>query len=288
MKKSGLLFSVLLASAWCVSAQVTVDLTLGQDQFLAGESMPLTAKIVNRSGQTLHLGKDQEWLSFSIESKDGYVVTKQGEVPVEGEFALETSKLAKKQVDVAPYFSFSKPGRYTITASVLIPEWNQLISSPPKSFDIIIGSKLWEQEVGLPPAPGAAQRAPELRRYTLHQANYLRKRLMLYVQISDSMGKVYKVFPIGPMLSFGQPEPQVDKFSNLHVLYQDGPRSFNHTVVDPRGTVLLRQEFDMAPRPRLKVNPEGDLEVVGGVRRVTSSDIPPPKPAENNVEPAKP
>jgi len=122
----------------------------------------------------------------------------------------------------------------------------------------------------------------------LHQANYLRKRLMLYVQISDNSGRVYRVFPIGPMLSFGQPEPQVDRLSNLHVLYQDGPHSFNYTVVNPEGTVIVRQTYDYTTRPRLKLNSEGDFTVIGGTRRLMVNDVPRPKIAEEKVQPPEP
>lgn len=275
MKNLGLVFSLLVASTCFVQAQVSVDVSFPQDQFLAGEAMPITVRVVNRSGQTLQFGDDQDWLSFSVESKDSFIVRKKGEVPVDDEaFELASSKQAKKTVDLAPYFAFSKPGRYTVTASVYIKEWNQQISSTPYAFDIIIGSKMWEQEVGLP-RPEGSDRPPEVRRYALHQANYHRTRLMLYVQISDATGKVYKVFPIGPLLSFGQPEPQVDGLSNLHVLYQDGARSYSYTVIDPHGTVLIRQSYDMTSRPRLKVNAEGQLMVIGGTRRFRASDLPP-------------
>lgn len=288
MKKSGLLLFLLIAATFSLRAQVTVDLSLDQDAFLPGEAIRATVRITNRSGQTLQLGKDQDWLSFEIESKDGFVVVKSGEAPVVGEFTLETSKRAIKQVDLAPYFIFPKVGSYSVTATVLIKDWNQEITAKAKTFFIIQGSKLWEQQVGLPIPPGATNQIPELRKYTLHQANYLRTRLMLYVQVSNTAGKIYRVFPIGPMLSFGQPEPQIDKLSNLHVLYQDGPRSFNYTVIDSQGNVLVREEYDMAPRPKLKVNAEGDLEVVGGVRRITANDVPPPKPAESNAATEKP
>jgi hypothetical protein len=113
-----------------------------------------------------------------------------------------------------------------------------------------------------------------LRRYVLQQANYLRKQLMLYLQITDRTGKVYRVFPLGPMLSFGQPEAQVDKGSNLHVLYQNGPHSFSYTVVNPDGTVIVRQTYDYTTRPRLTMDDEGQLKVAGGARRVTVTDVP--------------
>jgi hypothetical protein len=288
MKRIAFWLGALLASMCCLSAQVTVRLTLDQDQFLPGEALNAAVRITNLSGQTLHLGADEDWLTFSIESANGFIVVKTGVVPVVGEFALESSKRAIKRVDLAPYFRLPKPGRYSIIATVNIKEWNRQITSDPKPFDIIEGSKLWEQEVGIPKKPGATDLRPELRKYTLHEANYLRKHLMLYVQITDATGKIFKVFPIGPMLSFGQPQPEVDKFSNLHVLYQDGPRSFNYTVISPDGIILVRQSYDYTSRPRLKVDGDGNLKVVGGTRRVRPTDVPPPQSDGDKVQPPSP
>lgn len=280
MKITGLLLGLLLASTFHLRAQVTVEVALRQDQFLPGEDLPAEVRITNRSGQTLHLGNDQTWLTFSIESREDYIVLKKSQVPVEGPFTLESSMRAIKTVNLEPYFNLAKPGHYEIFATVTIQAWNKQFTSDPKSFDIIQGANLWEQEVGLPIAPGATNKVPELRTYTLQQANYL-KQLMLYCRLTDRTGKVYRIFPIGPMLSFGQPEPQVDKFSNLHVLYQDGPRSFNYTVIDPEGDVLVRQTYMYTPsRPRLAVGEDGLIKVIGGTRRVTSRDIPPPNMAE--------
>jgi hypothetical protein len=287
MKKLALLLGILFAPLSYLSAQVTVEVTLDQEQFLPHEALPVAVRITNRSGQPLKFGADETWLTFSIESPDGFVVVKKGEVPVAGEFTLETSKRAIKRVDLEPHFRFPKSGRYSITATVSIKEWNRQLTSSPRPFDIIEGSKMWEQEVGVPKGTNAPDQAPEVRKYALHQANYLRKQLTLYVQVSDGGGKVFKVFPIGPMLSFGQPEPQIDKFSNLHVLYQDGPRSYNYTVVDPEGTVLVRQTYDMPPRPRLRVDESGNLKVIGGPRRPKSTDVPPPK-TEDDAQTPKP
>src|SRR5947199_371866 len=83
--------------------------------------------------------------------------------------------------------------------------------SKPKNFEISKGARIWEQEFGVP-TEGAA---PEPRKYALQQANYL-KRMMLYARITDlNENKVYKVFPIGPLLSFSKPEAQIDRASNL-------------------------------------------------------------------------
>lgn len=286
MKFQALLLSALFAVAHAAMAQVTVDLSMSQEQFLPGQAMPLAVRIVNHSGQTLEFGKDQDWLTFSVESKDGYGITKKGEVPVDDEvFALPSAKQARKHVDLGPHFGFSKPGRYTVTATVFIKGWNQAISSAPKAFDIIAGSKLWEQEVGLPQPEDLG--APEIRRYTLHQANYLRQGLTLFVQISDGNGRVHAVFPVGPMVSFARPEPQVDGLCNLHLLYQDGKNTYNYSVIDPHGRLMTRHTYEMTTRPKLKRSEDGEIKVEGGFRRVKATDIPPPVSATNDGDTAQ-
>jgi hypothetical protein len=288
MKKSGLWLGLWLASWSLLPAQVTVNVVLDQDEFLPGEALPVAVRITNRSGQTLHLGENSDWLTFSIESRDAYVVLKTGEPQVAGEFTLESSMRAIKRVDLAPCFNLGKPGRYSITATVTLKDWNRQITSQPKSFDIIQGAKLWEQEIGVP-KPGAGSNAPpEVRKYTLQEANYLRHHLMLYFLLTDNSGKINKVYPIGPMLSFGQPQPQVDKSSNLHVLYQNGPHSFHYAIINPDGEVIGRHTYDFTTRPRLQAGPDGDIKVVGGQLRVTADDLPPPKPAPASDNPPPP
>ena len=122
---------------------------------------------------------------------------------------------------------------------------------------------------------------PEVRKFILQQANYLKSQLRLYVRLTDASGaKTFRVFPIGPMVSFGRPEPQVDKFSNLHLLYQEGPHSFNYTVVNPDGEIIARRTYDYVDkRPRLQPDAEGKILVTGGVRRpITRAMCPRPSP----------
>ena len=265
---------------------MTVEVSTGQDEFLPGEAIPVVVKITNRSGQTLKLGPGQGWLKFSIEARDGYVAFKNGEVPVSDEITIESAQWASVRVDLAPYFQLPKAGHYAVSASVSVPEWKQQIRSDKKWFDVIQGARLWEQEFGVPKAPGDTNAVPEMRRYALQEANYLRSRLTLYVQVTDVSGKINKVLPIGPMISFGQPDPKVDKMSDLHVLYQTGPRSFSYIVINPNGEMITRQTYDYTTRPRLMADPLGNLTVVGGTRRLTHDDIPPLNTSAGNDIPA--
>ncbi|HLX69221.1 MAG TPA: hypothetical protein VKV04_06300 [Verrucomicrobiae bacterium] len=274
--KNLLLFCILLVSIGRLSAQVTVEVSTDQDEFLPGEDIPVVARIVNHSGETLKLGNDNEWLKFSVAGRDGYVVLKTGEVPVTQPFTLESSERATVHANLAPYFHLPRTGHYLITATLTIPGWSRQVNSSPKGFDVIQGARLWQEQFGVPTRADNTNAMPETRTYALQEANYLHSRLMLYAQVADKEGKLNKVIPIGSMVSFGQPEPQVDKQSNLNVLYQNGPRTFNYTVIDPDGNIILRQTYDYTSRPRLMPNADGEIAVVGGKRRVTHSDLPPP------------
>ena len=277
----------LIASA---PAQVTIEVRQEQDQYLQGESMEVIVRITNLSGQTLHLGEDPDWLTFAVASPEGLVVNKTDNPPVQGEFDLESSKVAIKRVDIAPYFVFSHAGRFGVVATVRIKDWGTEIASRPRYFDIIDGVKIWEQLVGIPKSGGDTNSQPEVRRYSLQQANYLRGQVRLYLRVSDGYGKVVKVFPIGPMVSFGRPEsPQVDHLSHLHVLYQNGPVSFSYTEFDPNGELVARRTYDYVnTRPHLSVDIEGNIVVTGGQRRETAHDVPPPKETATDKPAAAP
>ncbi|HYA79243.1 MAG TPA: hypothetical protein VED19_01885, partial [Candidatus Nitrosopolaris sp.] len=215
---------------------------------------------------------------------------KNSDVPVTGEFDLESSQMAIKRVDLAPYFVLSQVGHYRIIATVRIKEWDAAAASPSKGFDVIHGAKLWSQDFGLPVPAGMTNSAPEVRRYSLVEANYLRSQLRLYVQVSDETeARVFKVSAVGPLVSFSQPETQLDRRSNLHVLYQSGARTFTYAVVNPNGDITQREVYDYYDsRPRLSVNDNGDVGVVGGVRRVKPAELPQVVPPNAVPMPAKP
>jgi hypothetical protein len=276
MRKVGLWLCLLAGMVSPVFGQVAVEVVLDQDQYLPGETLNVAVKVSNRSGQKLSFGPEADWLTFGVESRDGLVVPKIGEAPVAVNFDLESAERATKRVDIQPYFAMTQPGRYSVTATVRIKEWGQTVSSQPKNFNIIEGAKLWEQEFGVPTPPGATNPVPEVRKYILQQANFLKGRLRLYLRLSDVTGtKVFRVIPVGVILSFSRPEPRIDKFSNLHLLYQNWAHSFSYTVFTPDGEIVERQTYDYTDtRPRLQMDTDGRISVVGGVRRVTSNGTP--------------
>ena len=290
MKIALSILGLALFSLFNAPAQVvTVQLSLEQDQFLPGETLPVTLCVTNNSGQSLHLGEDARWLKFSVESVDNdFVVMKNADPPVVGAFDLGSAEVATKRVDLAPYFLMTREGRYRVVATVHIPEWGTDVASPAKEFDIIDGARLREMPFGVPVPAGVTNQLPVVRKYILEEANYLRQQLRMYVLVSDQSGtRILKVSAIGPMVSFSRPEAQLDRASNLHVIYQSGAQSFIYSVVNPDGNITQQELYDiLGTRPRLAVNDAGDIVVRGGVRRVKSREMPAVKAPDELPAPA--
>jgi hypothetical protein len=285
--------TLVLAALFCLAAlvahaQISVELLLDQDQYLRDESLPIKARITNRSGQPVELAKEDDWLRFTIEERERKVVSQNEEMKLAGEFKLESAFAATRTVDLMPYYDL-KPGRYTVFATVKVKQWEKEFSTPSKTFEIVRGTKIWEQEFGIPSNGGT----PEARKYILQQAQY-QKHLMLYLRVTDSLERqVYSVVPVGTLVSFARPEAQVDGASQLHLLFQTGARAFRYFVYDPSGEVITRQTHDYAStRPVLRSNDAGKIFVTGGARHLAPDDYPPltaaAKSSTNDVSIPKP
>ncbi|MFN7138202.1 MAG: hypothetical protein ACK4UN_02565 [Limisphaerales bacterium] len=281
-----LLSLIAVCSARGQASSITVQVSLDQEQFLPYEEIRVAVRIVNLSGQTLELGKDNSWLSFHVESRDKFFIERYGEPDVTGVFTLESSMAATKRANITPHFNVYRPGHYTVSAKVRIPEWNIEVSSRPISFNIVRGTKLREIQFGVP-AIGEERGAPEIRKYILQQAEY-RKEMKLYIRLTDANEvKTIKLYPIARMMSFSRPEVQVDRFSNLHVLHQSGQHMFTYCTMNPYGQILTLHRYDIlgATKPRLTVDESGRISVRDGSRVYTDSDLPPVDvPTEANAQ----
>ena len=111
------------------------------------------------------------------------------------------------------------------------------------------------------------------------------------MQVSSAEGAhVFKVTGLGPLVSFSSPEAQVDRISQLHVLWQSGPQSFSYAIIGPDGSLVARDVYDnYNSRPRLTVDTNGQVVVLGGVRRPKPGELPVQTlPDAPSAPPAKP
>src|ERR1051325_8401008 len=143
MSRALLFLSLLAALVSSARGQITVDLVMDQEQFLRDESLPVKLQISNRSGQKLVLGKEPEWVTFTVENLDGSMVSRLSDVVLEGELALDSAMVGARTIGLLPFFDVTKPGRYAVTATVRVAGWDREFSSKRKTFDIARGAKIW-------------------------------------------------------------------------------------------------------------------------------------------------
>ena len=275
MRRRFLCFFLCCAAVLSAQAQIYVDLVLDQTQFLPREDLMVGVRIKNLSGQTLVLGKDNKWIHFMVERTGTGAVDKTGDIQGLGLFKIENAKMATRYLNLVSGYSMYTPGRYKVVAIVSIPEWDKTIMSPAVEFDIVRGVTLWEQGFGVPKMDGETNTVPKFREYLLQQTTNM-KQLRLYVCVTEPPpGQTLRVTYIGPMMSFSAPEAQLDKESNLHLLYQTGAKAFLYSIVNTDGNLTLRQTYlYTSTRPALRKDDEYGIRVIGGIRRHGAGDIP--------------
>ncbi len=272
---------LFLALASASAQVVTVEVRLESEQYLPDEPLIARVRISNASGQTLRLGDDPNWLTFMLESSEGPYVRQLRPLDVVGGFDLESSETATKRVDLAPYFNLSEMGRYKAVATVKVAKFNASYASAGKVFYITNGKKLREIPFGVPPniATSGEKGEPEQRKYILVEALTgleSKTESRLYVRLTDRAERNMRVIPIGTLISFSRPEPQIDKWGNLHLIFQTGARSFSYTMINADGFVVARESHEYTDtRPKLVSSDEGRIYVKGGYRRFTVDDVPP-------------
>ena len=293
----GICLTALLGWTFRGNAQITVEVDFDKEQYLPFEPIILEVKITNFSGRTLRLGEDPDWLDILVERTDGRVVRQIAQPPVVYPFQVPNAARAIRRLNITPYFAMRDPAEYKVTVTVRIKELGLQLESKPGKFIVVPGTPFWEQTFGYQRKDknGKPIGLPEIRRYALLQVPSGR-RILLYVRVSNADGSfVYRIFPVGVFLTFSHPETQIDRQSNLHLLWQSGAREFTYIIVDPNGRLLRRKTYRYThSRPHLWPGRQGEIRVVGGTPITTPYDIPPPKTntvsstTHTNTPPSKP
>ena len=274
-----------------VRSPVSLELKLAQDRFLPRETMELEILVRNQSGQPLTLRPEDDWLDVTVTTVlnvqgEGSLVTRLKPVIIAESFTVNNTLSAKAVVDIAPCFELTRPGRFKVFASIKYSGARPPFVSQPVIFEVVPGSKIWEQEFGWRAAGAGA--VDEVRKYTLQQLTSTQHRLQLYVSVTDSEDNILRQISLGRANAADRPQTRLDRLSNLHVLHQTGPRWFTHTVISPNGEVRIRATYEASDptraRPGLKTDDDGLVSVTSAVRVARPDDLvpaklPPPPPA---------
>ncbi|HTI71820.1 MAG TPA: hypothetical protein VMF06_17725 [Candidatus Limnocylindria bacterium] len=278
-----------------LSAQAQVQLQLEfdrQKQFIVGEKCEVAVRIVNYTGGVLPLGGKPDWLRLSMEEVSGGFVPHAADLPTIGDFTLQPSTRGTVRYNLTPAFRMDHPGRYLIQGSLIDPTSGDTIVSQPAECEVMNGVVLWEQ---LYFQPTSLTNAPQRRRYSLLQANFYQKS-QLYFRMSDETGlQVYNVLQLGPIVNFEKQTQIIDRQTRLHVLHRVGSQEYLYHLFKPDGSLESRKLYLISGQrgPELRVNDDGEVAVIGGVRRESPADFQavtgkPPAPSIVNENDSKP
>ena len=298
MKRTFVLWALLfglLPLARSQGVAVSAELSLEQNQLLPDEKMLLKLRVENRSGQDLKLGTESNWLTFTVLGEKNTVAAPLGtdQDYLEGETNVPAGMSASREFNLTPHFDFHQPGRYSVKATIRIPQWHQEIAVPAVTFTVVKGIRLanlpdLDTPVGVPFLQGRDNQPPEVRKYFLERTDAT-VGAKLYVRLTDAAGsQTVRLVPIGPFLSYSQPDVKLDMYNDLHVLHQTGARMSTYCVVDTLGQILERQTYQFTDkRPALRADGKGGVVVAGGARVISASDLPPAQD-ESSLPPPNP
>jgi len=251
------LFSVgVLASN--TLAQLTVQVRVPHNTLLVYESIPVTVGLQNFSGRTIQLEDTGEtrWLKFLVTDEFNGIVPATGVMGASESITIPAGQAVSQTIDLLPLFALRNRGTYRVQASVTGPTGSAV--STPIKIELIYGREIWTQMIGLPASKD------EYRTYALVTRRDGNDEL-LFVSVREEPSRtMYSLVPLGTILLTGSLQVQLDRQSHLHVLFQNGPRSFGYMQIDPQAKVTERAAYsDFISHPEL-TDKDGVITIIGG------------------------
>jgi hypothetical protein len=274
--------SLCLSLTGALGQPLGVQVHFEKDTYLMYEALPATVSIHNYSGREIQLdeGNQQLLLTFVVTTENGQMIRNLSQPALGAPVIIPPGQTVAQTIDLLPLYELRERGTYTVQAQVRTPSGN--FESAPVRITVINGRQLWTQVVGLPVNDGSPQ---QYRTFTLFARQGPRED-SLYVSVrDDEHSMVYSLIPLGSFLTTREPEARIDRAGNLHVLFQNGPRSYGYVEVDPIARPLARAAYsDFTGRPTL-TETGGEISVAGGEqtypkreRVMSDEELHPPPP----------
>lgn len=277
-----------VAVSTVASAQISIQMRSDRDMFLTFESIPVTVSIRNFSGRNIQIEEGQEsWLDFLVTDETGAAIAATGHAAAGGSALIPAGQTVGRKVDLLALYDLRSPGSYRVQA--LVDSGGQKFVSSPLKFTISNGREIWTQTLGLPPKDNAPD---EYRTYQLINGKVTKVDTLYVCVREEAKNTIYGMLALGDYLSMSTPEVVTDKAGHLHVLFRNGPRSFNYAEIDGDANIVNRAVYtDVQSRPGLANGTNGLVVVRGGEkvwpraeRMMTDAELhplpPPPPPAK--------
>jgi len=279
----------LLSLTGAMATPLSVQLRSDNETYLVYEAIPVIVSLHNYSGRTIQIDESDQKssLDFVVTDESGQMMHAVGRPTLGQPVTIPPGQTVSQTINLLPLYEMRERGTYRIQG--VVRSETGTVESLPLRISLINGRELWSQTVGLPVTEGGPD---QYRTFTL-VAGRGRREDFLYVSVRDDAHSiVYSLVPLGNFLSTLQPRAEVDRNGNLHVLFQNGPRSYGYVQVDPFARPMsLAAYSDFLSSPKLAVS-EGEVSVTGGEqtypkaehimtdRELNPPPAPPPPPAK--------
>ncbi len=258
-------FVCVLLSAVSGEAQVQVDLKFKRLQYIAYEPVMATLGITNLAGRDvdLHDADGQAWFGFEVTGSEGQPIAPTATDGTQAPLRIQAGQKVTQRIDLAALYSLHHFGTYHVRAHIYFADLGKFFYSASRVFEVTDARPIWQQTVGIPDgvaAPGDA------RTYSL-LSNRFPDHTSLYVRVQDrDTGIVYATYSLGRSIAFEQPQAEIDRTNQLHVLHCAAPRAWTYSRVGLNGELLGHSSFmETKTRPRLVRSANGEVAVQGGV-----------------------
>jgi hypothetical protein len=254
-----------IALAAAAQAQIQVELKFQRLQYVAHEPVRAMVKITNLAGRDidLHDENGQHWFGFEINAGEGRLLAPLRSREPDPALHVEAGKTVTRKINLTPDFPVHDFGAYHVRANVYFADLNKFFYSQTKVFQVTDARAIWQRTVGVPEGiPGAG----ETRTYSL-RSNRFPDHTSLYVRVENkNNGVVYTTYSLGRVIAFDEPQAEVDRANQLHVLHCAAPRSWAYSHIGLNGELLARSIFmETKTRPHLRHASDGTIAVSGGM-----------------------
>ena len=250
--------------AAAAEAQVQVDLKFKRLQYIAYEPVIATIAITNLAGRDIELrdADGQSWLGFEITGSEEQPIGPLSAATREPPLRIQAGQRVTREINLTPLYPVHEYGAYHVRTNIYFADLGKFFYSSPRVFEVTDARPLWQQTVGVPDGAGTSG---DVRTYSL-MTNRFPDHTSLYVRVQDKdSGVVYATYSLGRTISFEQPQAEIDRANQLHVLHCAAPRAWSYARIGLNGELLTHSSFmETKTRPHLVHSSNGEIAVHGG------------------------
>ncbi|MDQ6810190.1 MAG: hypothetical protein M3Z64_12330 [Verrucomicrobiota bacterium] len=259
-------------------AQLQVELKFKRLQYIAHEPVYATVKITNLAGRDvdLHDQGGQRWFGFEVTAGENQLIAPAHALESEAPLHIAAGQTVTRKVNLTPVYPVHDFGTYHIRGNIYFADLNKFFYSQTKVFQVTDARAIWQRTVGV---PDGQEGAGQSRTYSL-LSNRFPDHTSLYVRVEDkNSGVVFNTYSLGRVIAYDEPQVELDRANQLHVLHCSGPQTWAYAHIGLDGELLKQSTFlQTKTQPRLRHGTDGAIAVHGG-----TLDQPVPQSAQNTA-----